>query len=97
MTSYSVARAKHATLSGTTVDTVTVTGAHEEIEVLNRSGAADLYVTTDGSVPVAGADNTDIVPVGTSLVLRASAGEGGTVVQILGNGNAYSVVEVSSS
>lgn len=95
MASYTVERSKHATLSGTTVDTITITGAHNEIEVFNRSGSADLYVTVDGKTPTSAGDNTDIVPAGTSLVVPAPAGDGGTVVKILGNGNAYTVGEAS--
>lgn len=94
MATATVAHSHHGTLSGTTVDTVTIEGAHEEVEVIERSGTSDLYVTADGSTPTSGGANTEIVLAGTACVIKASAGEGGTVVKVLGNGNAYSVGEV---
>lgn len=92
MASFTVVTAKHATLVAGTVDTVTVTGGYPRIEILNRSGAADLYVTNDGTVPSGGCDDCRIVPAGTSLNFAASDVSGADVVQIVGNGNGYSVI-----
>lgn len=49
------------TLVGATVDTVTFFDNPPEVEVLS-DGAAEIYVTTDGSTPTVGGDNTYIVP-----------------------------------
>lgn len=92
MAAYSVITAKHATLVAGTVDTVTVTGGYSRIEILNRSGTADLYVTNDGSTPSGGCDDCSIVPAGTSLNIPSSDAAGSDVVKIVGNGNGYSVV-----
>lgn len=97
MASYSVSKAKHATLSSTTVDTVTVAAA-TEVFVMNRGGTADLTVTsgaTTPATPVALADDTDVVAPGT-FIRVATAGAGGYpqtwIVKVLGDGNDYSVV-----
>lgn len=92
MAAYSVITSKHATLVAGTVDTVTVTGGYPRIEVLNRSGAADLYVTNDGTVPSGGCDNCLIVPAGSALNIPSSDVAGSDVVQVVGNGNGYSVI-----
>lgn len=92
MASYSVTTAKHTTLVAGTVDTVTITGGYPRIEVLNRSGVADLYFTNDGTVPSGGCDNCYIVPAGSSLNIPASDVAGSDVVQVVGNGNGYSVI-----
>lgn len=94
MASYSVAKAAHPTLTTTTVDTVTLTQAWNRVEVANRSGAATLWVTTDGSTPVAAADNIEFVPPGTTLVLVDM--DGSVTLKILGNANEYSVTGIPS-
>ena len=83
------------TLSGTTIDTVTI--SQGPFDVCNWTGSADLTVTyalnnapTD---PVAGAAETFAVPAGTSRRIDAPSGSvPGTVkIKVLGNGNVYSV------
>lgn len=94
MAVYEVITSKHATLAGTTVDTVTVTGPSSSVDVMNRAGSGYLtVVAANGSTPVdptALADNTEIVPVGGKVTFKNGAGN--FVVKILGNGNEYSVV-----
>lgn len=106
MASYSVALCKHATLSGTTVDTVTITDA-TTIDVCNdaAAGGTNLYVTvgigTAPSDPTSGGDNTYMVPPGGWSTFAASSlftGYGVSpgqypdiVVKVLGNNNAYRV------
>lgn len=91
MPSYTGATSYHKTLTGTTVDTVTLTGSPDRAEVSNRSGSATLWLTKGASAaaPVAEANGTDFVLPGQSLEIEM-ASDG--VVQILGNANAYSVV-----
>lgn len=88
-------RTAHATLSGTTVDTVTLTGAVRRVTVINRAaaGSADLWVTisntaTAPSDPVSAADETYWIP---PQGFKTFAASGGAIVKVLGNGNAYSV------
>lgn len=91
-------KSAHATLSGTTVDTVTVQG-YRDLEITNRSGTDTLWITggPPGTVaasiatPVAAADETDFVLPGQSLILDKNW-YGSGIIKILGNGNAYSVV-----
>ncbi len=98
MATATVVRTSHATLSTTTVDTVNLTGAVSRVNVINRSGTANLTVTwasgaaPSATTPVALAAETYLVPPGQSLTFAV----GGlinqtTQVQVLGNGNAYSV------
>jgi hypothetical protein len=86
----------HETLTGTTVDTVTLLSPVTRVTVINRAapGGADMWVTvsTTGTAPadpVAAADNTYWVPAGGFKTFHASGT--GNIVKILGNGNAYSV------
>lgn len=87
MAQYSVEHAKHGTLSGTTIDTVVITGEMGDIEVVNREGTAPLYVTTDDSTPAAEADNTEFVAPGASVTLSPET----RIIKIIGNTNEYSV------
>lgn len=66
--------AKSATLSGTTQDTVSFSGAGHNIQVINRHAANGLWVKvgdTDPGALSAGADDTLFVPAASSIVLRA--------------------------
>lgn len=64
MASHSVAAAKHATLSASTVDTVTIGSSDVDTAyVVNIDGAAIIYATGDGTAPtVAGDDIPVVVP-----------------------------------
>lgn len=88
------AKSIHATLSGTTADTVTITG-YDLVDIINRSSSEALWVAYEGdaspTTAVAAADGTDYVAPGGFL--RVDAGKGG--ISVVGNGNAYSVVGVS--
>lgn len=89
------AKSVHNTLSGTTADTVTITG-YEVVDIINRSQTEPLYVRYEGdaapTTAVAEANGTDHVAPGGFL--RVDTGQGG--VSIVGNGNPYSVVGVSA-
>ena len=92
MATYTVSRAAHKTLTGTTVDTVNITSA--SVEIINRVGTDPLWVTIDGTEPVAGADNIHVVPAGTWKTIRLGNSTDETAtIKILGNGNEYSVEE----
>jgi hypothetical protein len=94
MASYSAAGSKHATLSGTTVDTVTLTGGYGAVEVLNR-GTNTIWITYGARAdtvtdPTAAADGTLAVPAGQVVELDAN-GRGGFTVKLVGNSDDYSV------
>lgn len=88
MASYSVARAKHATLSGTTVDTVTLT-IGSALLITNRHATIDMSITVDGTTPTALGDDTYIVRAGEAKSIDLSSDT--LVVKIIGNANPYSV------
>lgn len=93
---------QHATLSGTTVDSVALSGGPTEVTVFNHAaaGGTNLYVTVAfGSTvaavtdPVAAADETYVVVPGGFVTFREpnKAKYASVVVKVLGNGNAYTV------
>lgn len=92
MASHTVTRAKHSTLSGSTVDTITIAGV-SSVEVYNRDSTTDLYASGDGTTPTVGGDNTDIVPPNSAVVIELSSGV--SAVKIIGSNNAYSVTAVT--
>lgn len=93
-------RSVHNTLTGTTVDTVTLQGYWGAVEVVNReaSGGTSLWITVghedlDPSTPVAAANETFEVPAGLAILVDLP--NGATVkarVKVLGDGNDYSVI-----
>lgn len=102
MAAYSVKYCKHATLSSTTVDTVTLTGGAPVVEVYNADASNPIYFcigdSTGGSnltaTPTAAGDDTYKVPPATARQVLAppAAGANGDVsVKLIGNGNIYSV------
>lgn len=99
MAAYSEVRAKHATLSTTTADTVTLTAPLARVQIVNLDATTAMYATVSqtGATPataVAAADDTYVIPANGVLSLRTSAT--GFVTSVVGNGNAYSVVGYSS-
>jgi hypothetical protein len=86
---------KHATLTTTTVDQITLTGAGSgRFEVVNRDGTNTVWVTysrTGTPVdPVASADDAHVLPPNSSKEFY-TFGSNNLIVKILGNGGAYSV------
>jgi hypothetical protein len=95
MATYTVNLAKHATLSGTTVDTVTLNGAGTgRFEVINRDGTNTAWVTySRGGTPAdptASGDECHVLPPNSSKEFF-TFGASALVMKILGNGGAYSV------
>lgn len=104
MATYSVNRAKHATLTASTIDQVTVATAGIA-EVMNRTGSSEIYFTV-GTVasppadPTVGGDDCFVVPatLGSYVLERAPsfATEGPVVVKLISVGTpGYSVVVMS--
>lgn len=94
-------RATTATLTSTTVDVHRLTQPWDYIEVTNSDSTNLLTISDDGATnPSAGGEGFDVVPPGTSKVLRArrlnpSADMSGTVVcheiRVLGDGGGVTV------
>lgn len=103
MASYTAVRGKHATLSSTTVDTVTltqggVTGREIVLMVANDDTTNKLYFTyaLNGTpaTPTAGGDDTYYVPVSSQRFVTIYGGNPGTttvIVKVIGNGGMYHV------
>lgn len=91
MAAYEEAFSKHATLTGTTADTVTITNRFRYLEVINRDAETPLYVTQNPALApttaVGAADDTFYVPPGGSKVVKYLAGK----LSVVGSSNAYSV------
>lgn len=87
MATYSVTRSKNATLSTTTVDTITLGQQWPAVEITNGDATNALYVRVDGTAATAAGDNCTMILPASSKVI----GLGGSVtVSIIGNGNVYS-------
>jgi hypothetical protein len=95
-------RAASATLSGTTVDTVTL-NSYPYYKIVNHSVAATMWVTLgDGGLtpidPAAAAADAFPVPpqAGATMLIENNnpAAAGKTVLKILGNANVYTVMGV---
>lgn len=95
MANYSVAKAKHATLVASTVDTVTLTTNVGTVEVANRaSSGAGISFTTDGSTPTVLGDDAYWVGPGGALTVDLDGTD--TVKLISTTTDAYSVTGVSA-
>jgi hypothetical protein len=104
MATISDLRSVHATLSTTVADVVQITQFWDTIEIANLDESNDLYVTFDGSTPVAGTEGQYVVPAGSAKVfgppgISNPAGVPGSTtaatvchrVGVVGSGGSYSV------
>ncbi len=76
-----MAQTKHVTLVGGVVSTVTLETNAGRIEVLNRDGTAEVWFTTDKTIPVAEADDIHILPQAVTAVEVSdeTSGENSTI------------------
>lgn len=99
MASYTMAtgdKAAHHSLVAATVDTVTMANDFDQVEVLNRDGAAEIYFTVDGSAPTVGGANCQVLPACIGAAICGVASSGNTVVRLISAGTpAYSVSTTS--
>lgn len=86
MTAQTCIMTQHATLSGTTADTVTFSGSGSSLCITNRDATNTLYFTMNGATAVAAADETYVVLPLQAKVVRFN----GNVISIVGNGGGYS-------
>jgi hypothetical protein len=90
MASFTVNRAKHATLGVATVDTVTfpITYPYETVTVINRDPTSPIFFTLDGTTPTVAGDDTWVAPVNQSTI---ASFQGGAVKLIAAAAAAYTV------
>jgi hypothetical protein len=82
----------HRTLAAATVDRLTFGGNFGQVEVLNRSGAAEIYFTVDGADPTVGGSSTHVLPATISALVVRSGGRANTTVKLISSGTpTYSV------
>lgn len=93
MASIAVNKSKTATLSGTTVDTLTFSQLWDGVEVVNLNGTSGVAFTLDGTTPAVDGDDVYMVDPGGSLKLDTNATVTGNsmVLKIIGSGNKYRV------
>lgn len=91
MANYSVQTAKHATLVGATVDTVTFSANGTGLRVANRHATLALYFRFDATDPAAAGDDTYFVGAGTSVTITQ---RGVTEIRLISSGAADYSVEV---
>lgn len=104
MASIAGALSAAATLTSTTVDTVTLNAA-PFYRVINRTVAAELWITIGAggatpADPAVAAANAYVVPavVGAEIVVEnpSLGASATTVLKVLGNANAYAVIGYSN-
>lgn len=94
MASYSVVRSKVATLTGSTVDTVTLTQRWDQIEVTNITGTGRINFTLNGTTPTVDGDFLGVDPAGALRVLANSFTSNTVVVKVIGDSNVYRVTGI---
>lgn len=89
-------KATHQTLVAATVDTVNLAVQVDEVEIVSRDGAAEIYYTVDGSTPMVGGANCFVLPAGIGSQTVGVSAKGNTVVKLISAGTpAYSVCRTS--
>jgi hypothetical protein len=88
MANYTGSRIVSAALVAATADTVTLDADYTAVEILNRSGSAEIFATVDGGpAPTVGGTNCDVLPAAIgSLTIDASAYGVPTVVKLISSG-----------
>jgi hypothetical protein len=84
----------HGQLAANTVDVVTMNADWESIQVVNRSGTAEIYFTVDRATPTVGGPDCYVLPaclgVATPTGINFNAV---TVIQLISSGTpTYSII-----
>lgn len=77
---------QHGTLVSNQVTTVTLDANYRNVEVLNRSGTAEIYFTVDGAVPTVGGADCQVLPAVVSVREVDSRASGTTVIRLISSG-----------
>lgn len=87
MATFSGHRIVSATLTATTVDTITLDVDYTRVEIVNRTGDAEIWVTIDGTDPTVTGNDCDVLPTAIgSLILDAPAIGKPTAVKLISSG-----------
>lgn len=82
-----MAASEHVTLVADTVATVTLTTNAGSIEVVNRTGTAEVYFTTDETTPTVEGDDTHVLPAAICAVTVADeTGGKNSVIKLISAG-----------
>ncbi len=81
-----MATVRHVTLVADTVTPVQLHINAGRIEVLNRTGTAEVYFTTDNSAPTVGGDNCHVLPAAISALEVPDEINGLAVVKLISSG-----------
>jgi hypothetical protein len=92
MAAHTCGVAQHATLSGTTADSITFTGSGSSLAIQNQHATNLLYFRLDGTTAVGAADDTYSVQAGQTLILSGSRFGGSMSLSVVGNANPYAVM-----
>lgn len=77
---------RHGVLTGGVVTTVSFDADYRNIQVLNRTGTAEIFVTVDGENPTTDGDDVDIVPSAIAVLDLTSRSGVDTTVKLLSAG-----------
>lgn len=77
---------QYATLVAATVTTMTFDKDWDRVEILNLDGAAAVYVTLDGSTPVADTTGVHVLPAAISSLELEPPTNTNTVVKLISSG-----------
>lgn len=84
-----MAYVRHQTLTASTVATFTMTGNESGVEIMNRNGAGEVYISYDGTAspanPTVAGNDFDVIPAatGAALQLRRVGGQNSIVVKLI--------------
>lgn len=81
-----MAKTKHITLVAATVATVNLAVNASRVEVVNRSGSAEVYFTVNGATPTVGGDDTHVLPAAIGSVEVPDEIGGDVVVKLISSG-----------
>lgn len=82
-----VVRAKHATSAAGVRDQIRFTKSGQQFEIVNLS-TSDIYVRFDGTDPVVGADDTDVVRAREAVSFLLPDSEATDTVKLISSANA---------
>lgn len=77
---------QYVTLSAGTVATITLGVIANQVEILNVDGAAEVYVTVDGSTPTVGGDGAWCLPAAIGSLELEPRTSSRTVVKLISSG-----------
>lgn len=96
MADYPAVQAVNKTLTGSTVDQITFADSWPLVEVVNR-GEGVIWVTAStrgepDDPEVEGDDCQPVLPGERITVVNSRSAQGGAIIKVMGDGDAYSIV-----